>query len=250
MLSVENLSVMVKEKKILDKVTLNIEPGKITALMGPNGSGKTTLAYTIAGRRGYDVIEGKIILDGEDITNVPPEERSIKGIFLVHQSPPEIPGVKLSTLLVAMTNKRRGVQGNLLKISDPKFYNRVFGEMKHIGLDREFLFRDLNKGLSGGEKKRSELLQLLMVKPKYAILDEPDSGMDIDGLKIIAEILETLRRQGVGVLLITHYTRLFNHIVPDRVAIMVNGKIFAENGPELSRKVEEKGYKRLLEEGI
>jgi Fe-S cluster assembly ATP-binding protein len=248
MLEVKNLTVKIGEKIILKNVSLNVDKNQIVAVMGPNGSGKTTLANVIIGNPDYTVVSGRILLDGVDITELPPEKRAVLGLFLAYQSPPEIPGVKLSTLLLATYNKKRGDKDNLLKTRDPLFYKRVLSKARDIGFSPDLLYRDLNVGLSGGEKKRSELLQLLILDPEYVILDEPDSGLDIDGLKMVGKILRFLRDSGKGVLLITHYTRLFQYVSPDRIIVMYSGRIVREDGPELAKTVEEKGYKKFVDE--
>ena len=248
MLEVKGIKAKIQEKIVLKGVDLSLEKGEILALMGPNGSGKTSLAYVLMGHPKYEVIEGKILLDGEDITEEETHVRSIKGLFLAFQTPPEIPGVKLSNLLLAAYNKRKGVEGDLLKLVDTRFISQTQKLVQMVGLPKDMLYREVNIGFSGGEKKRSEFLQAQVLDPNYIILDEPDSGLDADGLKMVGAMIAEMRDRGKGVLLITHYTRIFKHVKPDKVMIMVNGKIVAKDGVELAEKIDSIGYKGLLKE--
>ncbi|BAA80703.1 ATPase involved in Fe-S cluster formation SufC [Aeropyrum pernix K1] len=243
-LEVKGLTAKIGEKVVLNKVDFDLKYGEVHAVMGPNGSGKSSLGYVIMGREIYEVVEGDILLDGESIKELPPEERALKGIFMAQQDPPQIPGVRLSSLIIAFVNKRLGAQ-DLSKPADPKIVKRMYEYATKLGLDREILNREVNVGFSGGEKKRSELLQAMIFDPKIVILDEPDSGLDIDGLKIVAEFIKQLRDSGRGVMLITHYARLLNFVEPDRVTVLYRGSVLARGGAELARQVEEKGYAQL-----
>ncbi|MCE4606195.1 MAG: Fe-S cluster assembly ATPase SufC [Desulfurococcales archaeon] len=242
MLEIENLAVEVEGKTILENINLRVNKGELHAIMGPNGSGKSTLAYAIAGKGGYVIRNGKILLDGEDLTRLEPEERALKGIFLGFQEPPPLPGVKLSTLIVAALNKRRGVK-DLTKLSSMRDYKAILEGLEKVGLSKSYALREANVGFSGGEKKRAEILQAMLLDPKIVILDEPDSGLDVEGVAKIAEIIGELRGEGKGLLVITHYARIFKHIKPDKVSILVNGKIVAKGGGELAYKVDDEGYK-------
>jgi Fe-S cluster assembly ATP-binding protein len=210
LLEVKNLHVNVEGRRVLRGVSLEVKPGEVHAVMGPNGSGKSTLAYTIAGRPGYEVVSGDILLEGESIVGLEPEERALRGVFLGFQEPPPLPGVRLSTLIAAATNKRLGVD-NLSRAADPRVFRRLVEALQRVGLSPEYAQRELHVGFSGGEKKRAEMLQALLVDPKVVILDEPDSGLDVDGVRKIAELIRNLRDKGKAILLITHYPRLFNY---------------------------------------
>ena len=244
-LRVEELHATVHGREILHGVSLEVQPGRVVALMGPNGSGKSTLLYTITGRPGYEATRGRILLDGEEITTLPPEERSLKGVILAFQDPVPVPGVKLSTLITAAWNKRRG-EKDLVK-PDPRLVAEVGKLADWLGLRRELLYRDVNVGFSGGEKKRSELLQLLVLKPRYALLDEPDSGLDVDGVKRIAEAAERLREEGAGLLVVTHYARILRFLEPDEVIVMVDGRVVDRGGPELAHRIDREGYARYTQ---
>ncbi len=248
MLEVRNLSVKIGEKQVLDNISFKLEKGEIIALMGPNGSGKTSLANTLMGNPEYKVIQGKIILDGQDITNLDPTERSLRGLFIAFQNPPEIPGVKLSSLLLASYNKKKGYTDDILKLTDPKLMKKIQEGIKQIGLPKQFIYRDVNVGFSGGERKRSEFLQAIILDPEYIILDEPDSGLDIDGLKTIGNLIKEMKEKGKGILLITHYTRIFDYVKPDKIIVLMNGRILVQDGPEIAQEIEEKGYSKLEEE--
>ncbi len=244
MLEVKDLRVRVKETEILRGVELEVKAGEIHALMGPNGSGKTTLAYTIMGREGYVVTSGDILFEGKSILGLSTDERSKSGIFLALQEPPQIPGVRVSPFLVTVLNKRMG-RTDLSKPLPPQIMKEVYESLSKVGLSREHLGREVNLGFSGGEKKRSELLQSLLLRPKLVILDEPDSGLDADGVKSVAKIIEAFRKEGKGVLLITHYARLLKHVKPDVVTVLYKGEIVAGGGSELADKIENEGYKFL-----
>lgn len=242
-LMVRNLSVEVAGRRVLNRVSLSIGRGEIVALMGPNGSGKTSLAYALAGHPGYRVVEGEVLMDGEDLLRLPPHERSLRGLTLAFQDPVEIPGLRLRTLLAAALAKRGSGRAHPDAV-DPSDLARAGELARWLGLGPEYLDREVNRGFSGGEK-RAEILQVLLLKPRYAVLDEPDSGLDVDGVRRVADAIEMLRRGGAGMLLITHYTRILRHLKVDRVAVLVGGRIVAEGGEELARLVEEKGYEAL-----
>ncbi len=239
-LSTIDLTVDIEEKRVLENINLEIKGGEITALMGPNGSGKSSLALTIMGHPSYRVVRGDILLDGESIVSLSPEERALKGIFLSFQTPPEVKGVKLSTLLQAMLNKRMGKE--MLGSIDTSVYRDFVNEAESIGLEERYLDREVNVGFSGGERKRVEILQALVFNPKILILDEPDSGLDIEGVKIVASKISELANKGVGILLITHYARILKYLHISRVLILVGGRIVSTGTAELAWEIEEKGY--------
>ena len=243
-LTVRDLVVDVHGKRVLKGVSLTVKPGEIHAIMGPNGSGKSTLAYTIMGREGYEVVDGDILLDGESILDLPTEERALRGLFLGFQEPPQIPGVRFSTFLIAVINKRLGEE-DLTRLRDPRKLREIYKVLEELGLPRSILQRELYVGFSGGEKKRSEMAQALLLDPDVIILDEPDSGLDVDGVRKIAEILRSLKEKGKAILLITHYARLFQYVEPDRVTVLMDGRVVATGGPELAHEVEEKGYQAV-----
>jgi len=244
-LQIEDLYAEIGGKAVLRGVNIELKRGEVLALMGPNGSGKTTLANAVAGSPSVIVKRGKIVVDGEDITGLPPEERSLHGVLLLFQQPPEIPGVKLSTLMIAAYNKRRGSYADLLKATDPSLFSKMRSSLYAAGLNEDFLFRDLNVGFSGGERKRLELAQAMILGSKYLLMDEPDSGLDVEGLKAVGSFIEDARKEGRGVLLITHYTRLFSAVRPDRIAILFGGKVVVEGGLEVAERVEKEGYSWL-----
>lgn len=245
-LMVENLSVAIQNKIILRDVSFGLKSGEIISIMGPNGSGKTSLALAIMGHPKYEIISGKILLNDEEITHLPPNERSLRGLFLAFQNPIEVKGIRLSTLIFSAINKRRE-ERNLLK-SDPKIIPLLMQNLREVGLSTDHLNREVNLGFSGGEKKRAELLQALMLKPKFLILDEPDSGLDVDGIKMIARKIKELASQGTGVIIITHYARLLKYLSPKKIIVIRNGKIIASGGPELSYLIEERGYDALKDD--
>jgi len=241
-LQIENLHVTVEGKEILKGVSLTINSGEIHVLMGPNGSGKTSLSLALMGHPKYKITEGKILLDGEDITNLETNEKVKKGLFLAFQNPIEIGGVKLSTLLVAEYNRIYGQSQSVMQV-----INHVKELSKTVGVTDALLNRGVFEGFSGGEKKRTEILQMLLMKPKIAILDEPDSGVDVDGLKAISEaILKLKQENNTGYLIITHYRRILDHVNADKVHILYRGKIVATGGMELARLIDEKGYEGIL----
>lgn len=241
-LEVKNLKVNVEDKAILNGVSLTVKPGQIIALMGRNGSGKSTLANTLMGHPKYKVVSGSVLLDGKDITKESTQERSKKGLFLSFQYPAEISGVTLSNFLRATINARRKD-----KIPIPEFIKLMKEKMAELKIDPKFASRYLNHGFSGGEKKRSEILQLALLKPSIAILDETDSGLDIDALKTVAQGVKKLVSPKMGVLIITHYQRILNYLKPDKVHVMMDGKIVKSGGKELVKILEKKGYEGIGE---
>lgn len=249
-LSIKNLHVQVEGKEILKGINLTIRQGETHAVMGPNGSGKSTLANTLAGNPKYVVTEGDISYQGESILNWKPDERARRGIFLAFQYPMAIPGVTVANFLrTALNAKRReaGTNGNAKAISIPEFRKLMTQKMELLKLDPSFATRYLNDGFSGGEKKRVEILQMAVLNPQMAILDETDSGLDIDALRVVSEGVNALRGPNLGVLLITHYQRILNYIKPDYVHVMVSGRFAISGGPELALQLEEKGYDWLKE---
>ncbi|MCD6491054.1 MAG: Fe-S cluster assembly ATPase SufC [Candidatus Njordarchaeia archaeon] len=241
-LRVKDLGVVVDSKKVLNNINLEIKSGEIIAIMGPNGSGKSSLAYTIMGNPKYKIISGEIWIDNENITEAEPYERSLKGILLGFQNPVEIYGVRLSALIIAAKNKRENRE-SLTRIYDPTIIDDMQKYSEILGLKKELLHRDVNVGFSGGERKRSEMLQILLLNPKFVILDEPDSGLDVEGIKTLSLFIKELSEKGVGVLLITHYARILQYLKPSKVYILINGKIVEEGGPQLAEIVEARGYK-------
>jgi Fe-S cluster assembly ATP-binding protein len=246
-LEIRNLSVSVQDKPILDDLSLGVNAGEVAAIMGPNGSGKSTLAYVIAGKPGYEVTSGEIFLDGENLLELDPDERALKGIFLAFQYPTEIPGVGAMTFLKAALNAQRRARGES-DLTTPDFMRRVREAAHGLKIDQEMLRRPLNVGFSGGEKKRFEVLQMALLAPRIGILDETDSGLDIDALRIVAEGVNALRDPNRGFLVITHYQRLLDHITPDVVHVMARGRIVAAGGPELALELERNGYRDFAEE--
>ncbi len=249
MLEIKNLQVKLEEedKQILKGVDLTVEPGKVHAIMGPNGSGKSTLSYVLSGKDGYEVTGGEALLEGEDILEMEPEERAAAGLFLAFQYPVEIPGVGNMTFLRTAVNAQRKARGQE-EMSSTEFLKVVREKAKSLKIDAEMLKRPVNVGFSGGEKKRNEILQMAMLEPKMCILDETDSGLDVDAMKLVADGVNALRGEGRSFLVITHYQRLLDHIKPDVVHIMSNGRIIKTGGPELALEVEHNGYADLIEE--
>ena len=249
MLEIKDLRVNLedKNKEILKGVDLSVEAGKVHAIMGPNGSGKSTLSYVLSGKDGYEVAGGSVKLDGLDILEMEPEERAAAGLFLAFQYPVEIPGVGNMTFLRTAVNSQRKARGED-EISATDFLKQVRERAKSLQIDAEMLKRPVNVGFSGGEKKRNEILQMAMLEPRMCILDETDSGLDVDAMKLVAEGVNALRDAGRGFLVITHYQRLLDHIKPDVVHIMANGKIVKTGGPELALEVENNGYSEILSE--
>ena len=248
MLEIRNLHVKLEEeeKQILKGVDLTVEAGKVHAIMGPNGSGKSTLSYVLSGRDGYEVTDGSASLAGEDILDMEPEERAAAGLFLAFQYPVEIPGVGNMTFLRTAVNAQRKARGQE-EMSATEFLKVVRAKAKDLKIDADMLKRPVNVGFSGGEKKRNEILQMAMLEPRMCILDETDSGLDVDAMKLVAQGVNALRDEGRGFLVITHYQRLLDHIKPDVVHIMADGRIIKTGGPELALEVENNGYVDLLE---
>ena len=247
MFEIQNLHVNISEvdKKIIDGINLKINPGEIHAIMGPNGSGKSTLSYTLSGKDGYEVINGDIKLDNESILELEADERAAKGIFLAFQYPIEIPGVgNLSFMRTAM-NSQRKYNGNS-ELNPAEFLKVLKDKANNLNIDMEMLKRPLNVGFSGGEKKRNEILQMALLEPRICVLDETDSGLDVDAMKQVSNGVNSLRSNNRSFLIITHYQRLLNYIKPDFVHIMAKGKIIKTAGPELAIEVEEHGYTHLL----
>ncbi|MEL6599966.1 MAG: Fe-S cluster assembly ATPase SufC [Pseudomonadota bacterium] len=249
MLSIKNLHVKLEEedKQILKGVDLEVEAGKVHAIMGPNGSGKSTLSYVLSGRDGYEVTDGSADLAGEDILDLEPEERAAAGLFLAFQYPVEIPGVGNMTFMRTALNAQRKARGEE-ELSAADFLKLIRAKAKTLNIDADMLKRPVNVGFSGGEKKRNEILQMALLEPKMCILDETDSGLDVDAMKLVAEGVNALRDAGRSFLVITHYQRLLDHIKPDVVHIMADGRIVKTGGPELALEVETNGYADLLSE--
>ncbi len=251
MLEIKNLQVKLEEedKQILKGVDLTIEPGTVHAIMGPNGSGKSTMSYVLSGRDGYEVNGGSATLEGKDVLELEPEERAAAGLFLAFQYPVEIPGVSNMTFLRTALNAQRKARGED-EMSATEFLKLVREKAKSLKIDADMLKRPVNVGFSGGEKKRNEVLQMALLEPKMCILDETDSGLDVDAMKLVSEGVNALRSEGRSFLVITHYQRLLDHIKPDVVHIMYNGRIVKSGGPDLALEVEHNGYADLLEEAV
>ena len=249
MLEINNLHVKLQDedKAILKGLSLSVEAGSVHAIMGPNGSGKSTLSYVLAGRDGYEVTDGTATLDGESLLDMEPEERAAHGLFLAFQYPVEIPGVGNMTFLRTAVNAQRKARGEP-ELSSGEFLKVIRAKAKDLKIDAEMLKRPVNVGFSGGEKKRNEILQMAMLEPRMCILDETDSGLDVDAMKLVAEGVNAQRSEGRAFLVITHYQRLLDHIKPDVVHIMANGRIIKTGGPELALEVEENGYADILAE--
>ena len=249
MLEIKNLHVKLEEeeKQILKGVDLKVEAGKVHAIMGPNGSGKSTLSYVLSGRDGYEVTDGSASLLGEDILEMEPEERAAAGMFLAFQYPVEIPGVGNMTFLRTALNAQKKARGEE-EVSAGDFLKLVREKAKSLKIDADMLKRPVNVGFSGGEKKRNEILQMAVLEPKMCILDETDSGLDVDAMRLVSEGVNALRDEGRGFLVITHYQRLLDHISPDVVHIMADGRIVRTGGPELALEVEKNGYSDILAE--
>jgi Fe-S cluster assembly ATP-binding protein len=247
MLKIENLHVTVDGKEILKGLTLDVGAGEVHAIMGPNGSGKSTLAYALAGRPGYEITAGKVTFGERDLMALAPEERAREGVFLGFQYPVEIPGVNNVYLLKAALNAARKHRG-LPEVDAFEFLGLVREKMKVMHIDEAFLSRGVNEGFSGGEKKRNEVLQMLMLEPRLAILDETDSGLDIDALKVVANGVNTLRSPERSVVLVTHYQRLLDYIVPDYVHVLVRGRIARSGDKSLALELERRGYDWISEE--
>ena len=247
MLEIKNLSVSVGGRKILDDLNLSVETGEVAAIMGPNGSGKSTLAYVLAGKPDYEATSGGIWLDGENLFEIGPDERAHKGVFLAFQYPTEIPGVATLTFLKAALNAQRRSRGES-DLTTPEFMRGVREAASDLKIDQEMLKRPLNVGFSGGEKKRLEILQMALMRPRLGVLDETDSGLDIDALKVVAAGVNALRDPKRTFIVITHYQRLLDHITPDRVHVMAKGRIAASGGPDLAIELERNGYRDFADE--
>ncbi len=244
-LVIEDLHVSIQDQPIVRGLSLEVEPGKVHAIMGPNGSGKSTLAKVLGGHPDYVVTGGDVRIDGESILEMEPDERARLGLFLAFQYPLEIPGVTNANFLRAALQARLG-EGEELEATE--YYAKLYEKMDLLEMPRAFTARAVNEGFSGGEKKRNEILQMAMLEPRFAILDETDSGLDIDALKVVSNGVNTLKGPGVGILLITHYQRLLNYIVPDHVHVMVAGRIVRNGGRELALELEERGYDWVKDE--
>ncbi len=249
MLSIKNLHVNVGDKPILKGINLDVKAGEIHAIMGPNGSGKSTLAHILSGKSGYTVTDGSVIYNDQDLVEMAPEIRAREGVFLAFQYPVEIPGVSNIYLLKAALNAIRKHQG-LSEVDAMDFLTLVKGKVRLLEMDEKFLYRAVNEGFSGGEKKRNEILQMAILEPKLCILDETDSGLDIDALKIVAEGVNSLRSAERSFVMVTHYQRLLDYIKPDFVHVLANGQIVRSGGPELALELEEKGYSWLEDKQV
>ena len=247
MLDIKNLHVAVNGKEILKGLSLRVDAGQVHAIMGPNGSGKSTLSYVLAGRSGYEITEGSITYNGEDLAALPPEERAAKGVFLAMQYPVEIPGVTTMMFLKSSLNAQRRSRGES-EMDAIGVLKTVRAKASALNISEDMLKRALNVGFSGGEKKRLEILQMALFEPKLAILDETDSGLDIDALRLVAEGVNGLRAPSRAMLVITHYQRLLDYIVPDRIHVLAKGRIVAEGGKELALELEAKGYEQIVKD--
>ena len=247
MLEVENLHVEIDGRKILDGLSLSVDRGEVHAIMGPNGSGKSTLAYVLAGKEEYEVTAGRVLFEGEDMPAMEPDERAARGLFLAFQYPLEIPGVTTMTFLRTALNAQRKKRGEG-EFSTPEFMKRVRDVAARLGIEQEMLRRAVNVGFSGGEKKRNEILQMALLEPKLCVLDETDSGLDIDALKIVADGVNRLRSPDRATIVITHYQRLLNYIVPDVVHVLSKGRIVKTGGKDLALELEARGYAQFQSE--
>jgi Fe-S cluster assembly ATP-binding protein len=247
LLEVKNLHVEIDDRKILTGLDLTVNKGEVHAIMGPNGSGKSTLAYVLAGKQEYTVTEGEVLLDGENVLEMQPDERAARGLFLAFQYPLEIPGVATMTFLRTALNAQRKKRGEP-ELTTPEFLKRVKDVSARLGIDADMLRRAVNVGFSGGEKKRNEILQMAMMEPRLAVMDETDSGLDIDALKIVADGVNNLRSPKRSFVVITHYQRLLNYIVPDVVHVLSRGRIVKTGGKELALDLEARGYAQYQDE--
>src|SRR5262245_3731103 len=247
MLEIKNLQVTVDDRQILNGLDLTVNAGEVHAIMGPNGAGKSTLAHVLSGKSGYDVTGGEVLYEGRDLLDLAADERAAKGVFLAFQYPLEIPGVATMTFLRTAMNAQRKKRGET-ELSTPDFMKRVREAAGKLGIDQEMLRRPVNVGFSGGEKKRNEVLQMALLVPKLCVLDETDSGLDIDALKIVAQGVNRLRAPERAFVVITHYQRLLNHIVPDVVHVLSRGRIVRTGGKELALELEARGYAQYQEE--
>ncbi|MFK5972090.1 MAG: Fe-S cluster assembly ATPase SufC [Flavobacteriaceae bacterium] len=249
MLKIKNLHASVEDKEILKGINLEVKAGEVHAIMGPNGSGKSTLAAVIAGKEEFEITKGEVLLEGEDLEGASPEERAHKGVFLSFQYPIEIPGVSVTNFVKTAINETRKARGQE-DMPANKMLKLIREKAELLEIDRKFLSRSLNEGFSGGEKKRMEIFQMAMLEPKLAILDETDSGLDIDALRIVANGVNKLRNKGNTIIVITHYQRLLEYIVPDFVHVLHDGKIVKSGGKELAFELEEKGYDWIKNEAV
>ncbi len=247
MLKITDLQVSIDDKEIIKGVSLNVTPGEVHAIMGPNGSGKSTLSYVLAGREGYEITGGAVEFDGADLLEMEPEERAAAGLFLAFQYPVEIPGVQLSAFLKTSVNAVRRARGEG-ETDTLEFLKAMRIKAKELNVSEDMLKRPLNVGFSGGEKKRNEALQMALLNPKCVVMDETDSGLDIDALKLVADNVNRLRSPERSFLIITHYQRLLDYIVPDHVHVLFDGKIRKSGGPEMAQELEKKGYGEFLQE--
>ena len=247
MLKIENLKAGIEETKILNGINLSVNAGEVHAIMGPNGSGKSTLSAVIAGNESYEVESGSIIFEGEDLLELDPDQRAHKGVFLSFQYPVEIPGISVSNFLKAAISEKRKQLG-LDPISAKDLLGKMREKMELLNMKKGYLSRNMNEGFSGGEKKRNEIFQMAMLEPKLAILDETDSGLDIDALKIVANGVNKLKNKNNATIIITHYQRLLDYIIPDYVHVLHNGRIIKSGGKELALELEEKGYDWITKE--
>lgn len=241
MLEIKNLQARVEDKEILKGVDLTVKAGEVHAIMGPNGSGKSTLAHVLAGREGYEITGGQVLFEGKDLLSLKPEDRARAGVFLAFQYPVEIAGVNNTYFLKAALNAVRKSRGEE-ELDAMDFLELVKAKLKPLKMDESMLQRSVNEGFSGGEKKKNEVLQMAVLEPKLAILDETDSGLDIDALKVVADGVNALRRKDRAFLLVTHYQRLLDYIVPDQVHVLAQGRIVKSGGKELAKELEQKGY--------
>jgi Fe-S cluster assembly ATP-binding protein len=243
-LKIEDLHVEVEGKEIIKGISLEIKSGEVHAIMGPNGSGKTTLSLAIMGHPKYKITKGRILLDGEDITNLETDQKVKKGLFLAFQNPIEISGVKLSTLLVAEYNRVYGSNESVTQV-----FSKITSLSKSVGISDSLLNRGVFEGFSGGEKKRVEILQLQILKPKFAILDEPDSGVDVDGLKTVSDVIKKVKEENnTGYLIITHYRRILDYVNADKIHVLYKGRIVASGSMELAKLIDEKGYEGVIKQ--
>ena len=247
LLCIRNLRVRIGEREVLKGIDLDVPAGQVHAIMGPNGSGKSSLSHVLAGRPGYEVLGGSVTFQGEDLLALAPEERARAGVFLGFQYPVEIPGVNNAYLLKAAVNAARRHRGEP-EVDAFDFLNLVKAKMQLMKMDESFLSRGVNEGFSGGEKKRNEILQMLVLEPRLAVLDETDSGLDIDALKIVSAGIQTLRSPERAIVLVTHYQRLLDHVAPDAVHVLARGRIVRSGGAELALELERRGYDWLLED--
>jgi Fe-S cluster assembly ATP-binding protein len=247
MLEIRSLHVTVGGKKIINGLNLVVNKGEVHAIMGPNGSGKSTLAYVLAGKDAYEVTEGEVLLDGENVLTMEPDERAAKGLFLAFQYPLEIPGVATMTFLRTAVNAQRKRRGEA-ELSTPEFMKKVRETAGKLAIDQDMLRRGVNVGFSGGEKKRNEILQMAMLEPRLCVLDETDSGLDIDALRVVADGVNRLRSPDRAMIVITHYQRLLNYIVPDVVHVLSRGRVVKTGGKDLALELEAKGYAQYQDE--